>query len=111
MELDDLCAALAKSVGATKGRALSNDAVMVDGKIAAFISKDRLVVKLPARRIEELLVAGEARRMTMGTRVMKEWVSVPASSNGRWIALAEESARYVLATAVTSERSRKARRR
>lgn len=45
--LDRLCASLRDSCGAVKGRALGKEAVTVGGKIVAFISKGRLVVKLP----------------------------------------------------------------
>ena len=109
-QLDRLCNALGKSVGAVKGKALSREAITVDGKIVAFISKGRLVVKLPSDRIAALLESGEATPMRMGTRVMKQWLSVAYSTAARWVELAEESARYVAVAPPAKKRTKPTRR-
>ena len=107
--LDRICAALATSLGAVKGRALSKDAVTVDGKIVAFVTRGLLVVKLPPERIAALIDAGEAEPMRMGARVMREWVSVAPEFSPLWMQLAEESARYVI-SAGPGKKRRPARR-
>jgi len=60
------------------GRALSNDVLMVQGKIFGFLKDDRLVVKLPASRITRLIEAGAAIPFRSGGRIMKEWAAVAA---------------------------------
>ncbi len=83
------------------GRALQNDVLQVAGKIFAFLKDDRLVVKLPAERVRDLVAAGGAVPFTSGGRVMKEWVCVdaPPEAPGEdlWRALASEARRYVAA--------------
>jgi hypothetical protein len=81
------------------GRALQNDVLKVSGKIFAFLKTGRLVVKLPAERVRELLAAGGGVPFTSGGRVMKEWVCVdaPPGAAGEvlWRALTSEARRYV----------------
>ena len=44
----------------------------------AFVgSAGRLVVKLPAADVQQLVADGEASPVTMGKRTMREWVSFP----------------------------------
>ena len=83
----------------TLGRALQNDVLQVSGKIFAFLKAGRLVVKLPAGRVRELIAGGGAVPFTSGGRVMKEWVCVDAPPGGvdeaLWRALAREARHYV----------------
>lgn len=63
-----------------------------NGKIFAFLSKDRLIVKLPADRVRELVREGlgdhyDGRR----GRPMREWLSVDASSDLEWTDVAGEA--------------------
>jgi hypothetical protein len=70
-------------------------------KILAFIGHhDRLIVKLPQARADELIRENRAEPVTMGTRTMREWVAIPAEpdfevSLANWTALASEALRYV----------------
>ena len=93
-ELARILKALATS-GAVMGRALSKNAVTIDGKIVAFVTRGVLVVKLPSDRIAELVAAGEAEPMRMGARVMREWVSIAPEFGPLWLAFAKESAAFV----------------
>jgi hypothetical protein len=81
------------------GRALQNDVLKISGKIFAFLKAGRLVVKLPAGRVRELIAAGGAVPFTSSRRVMKEWVCVDAppgaAGEALWRALAGEARRYV----------------
>jgi hypothetical protein len=85
--------------GVAVGRALQNEVLQVSGKIFAFLKNGRLVVKLPAGRVRELVGAGGAIQFTSGGRVMKEWVCVDAPSGAAgealWHALSSEARRYV----------------
>ena len=44
------------------------------GKFFAAVSRDRLLVKLPARRVAELVSSGTGEPFHSGGRLMKEWV-------------------------------------
>jgi hypothetical protein len=68
----------------------------IDRKIYAMLVNDELVVKLPKDRVDELVGSGVGRRFEPGTgRVMKEWLSVPASAPRRWKALVGEAKTFV----------------
>ena len=69
--------------------------------IVAFLgSGNDLLVKLPRERGAELVDGGDAERVTMGSRSMREWVSLPAESDPvateeKWTGLAREAFTYV----------------
>ena len=57
--------------------------------------KGKLVVKLSAPRIDELIKGGHSERFDPGHgRVMKEWVAVEEEA-GSWIELAREAYHFV----------------
>jgi hypothetical protein len=91
---DGLCDSMLREPDVTIGRALSNEGLMVRGKLFAFLRNGVLVVKLPGARIDGLAADGRAVRALMGKRVMKEWVELAAEAD--WAALAAESRGYVL---------------
>ncbi|MDB5039378.1 MAG: hypothetical protein JWN27_104 [Candidatus Eremiobacteraeota bacterium] len=106
-DADELYAGLVKAEltqpDVALGRALQNEVLQVSGKIFAFLKTGRLVVKLPAERVRELIAAGGAVPFTSGVRVMKEWVcvDVPPGAAGKafWCALAGEARHYVAGAA------------
>ena len=58
---------------------------------------DRLIVKLPENRIEELTVAGHGREFVPdGRRPMKSWAELDDSAD--WTAVCTEARAYVEAT-------------
>jgi len=60
------------------GTMFRSPGLRVGGKIFAFLGHDdRLIVKLPRPRAVELIAAGAAHEVTMGTRTMREWISIP----------------------------------
>ncbi len=80
------------------GRALRNEALTVHGKIFAFLKGDRLVLKLPATHVKQLIGAGAAIPFTSGGRTMKQWVAVPPSSTAdvnAWRTLLNDARVYV----------------
>ena len=71
-------------------------ALMVDGKMAAFVTNEgELVAKLPAAAIARLADAGHGAPMVMNGRAMREWFAVPRSPEVDWFALADEAVTYV----------------
>jgi hypothetical protein len=85
----DLCDEMLTLPGASIGRALSNEGLMVNGKLFAFLLRGKLIVKLPVERVAEVIAAGTGAAALMGSRTMKQWVEVTADVD--WPQLARES--------------------
>jgi len=67
-----------------------------NGKIFVMLVKDRLVVKLPAKRVDELVEQGAGERFDPGHgRLQREWLSVRSDAYDDWLALATEAEAYV----------------
>jgi hypothetical protein len=94
----DVLAAGVATCGDQSGpqRAFGATSLKTSGKIFAMLVKDRLVVKLPAARVAELVEQGVGEPFDPGHgRIQKEWVSVIGSDAARWRALADESEAFV----------------
>ena len=77
-------------------RAFGSTSLKTDGKIFAMLVKDRLVVKLPAARVEELAGQGVGEAFDPGHgRIQKAWLSVRGAEPDQWQALAAESETFV----------------
>ena len=77
-------------------RSFGSTSLKASGKIFAMLVKDRLVVKLPAKRVDELIEKGAGERFDPGHgRLQKEWLSVQSDSADEWLALAIESESFV----------------
>jgi hypothetical protein len=73
-------------------RAFGATSLKTNGRIFAMLVKDRLVVKLDRRRVDELVEAGQGRRFDPGHgRLQKEWLHVDSESSDVWLGLATES--------------------
>jgi hypothetical protein len=74
------------------GSGFGRSALRFQNKIFAMFVRGRLVVKLPAERIEELIAAGEGVHFdaNKGTP-MREWLSLDPDSARPWLALATEA--------------------
>jgi hypothetical protein len=81
----------------TEGRGFgSSGQLKVDGRIFAMLVRDALVLKLPVRRVDELLVAGDGERFDAGKgKPMREWFVLSPTSKRKWLPLAEEAMRFV----------------
>ena len=65
------------------------------GKFFAMVVKDELVLKLPADRIDQLIVDGEGRRFDPGHgRLMKEWATAAARRRGELHGLRRRGTRF-----------------
>lgn len=77
-------------------RAFGATSLKTDGKIFAMLVKDRLVVKLSADRVTELVEERVGEQFDPGHgRIQKEWLSVFGHDQAAWRALATESEAYV----------------
>jgi hypothetical protein len=69
--------------------------LMVDGRIFALVSDDRLVLKLPAARVIALIDAGRGLPWSAGKPVpLREWVAI-AKDEPAWLDLANEAVAFV----------------
>lgn len=78
------------------GKGFGSGALKVDGKIFAMMwSKNCFVVKLPRKRVDELVNRGEGKHFEAAPgRRIKEWVVVQ-SENSDWVKLAKEACDFV----------------
>ena len=77
-------------------RAFGSTSLKTDGRIFAMLVKGRLVVKLPAARVTQLVGDGAGERFDPGKgRVQKEWLVVFAEDLTTWRALAAEAETFV----------------
>jgi hypothetical protein len=74
------------------GRGFGRTALRYQTKIFAMLVRGRLVVKLPADRVDELVGGGDGVRFdaNKGTP-MKEWFSLDPQSGCDWLPLAHEA--------------------
>jgi hypothetical protein len=74
------------------GRGFGRSAVRFNGKIFAMFVRGRLVLKLPADRVDEMIAAGHGIRFdaNKGTP-MREWLSLDPASDEPWLPLAREA--------------------
>jgi hypothetical protein len=83
-----------RGVSAESGLGFGSSALKIDNRIFAMLaSGDRFVVKLPRRRVDALVAAGEGERFDprRNGKVMKEWIVVGPGLEARWLPLAHEA--------------------
>jgi hypothetical protein len=77
-------------------RGFGASALRVNGRIFAMVSHGRLVLKLPAGRVAELVGTGRGESFDAGKgRPMKEWVGFERSAVEDWLGLATEALAFV----------------
>ena len=67
----------------------------VDGQFVAMPADCRLWVKLPEKRVTQLIEAGQGEICAPSGRPFREWVQVPALDEDLWMALLRESIDFV----------------
>lgn len=83
------------------GTMFRNPGLRVGGKIFAFLGyHGELIIKVPQDRARELIESGAADNVTMGTRTMREWITIPpgedrAATLDSWRPLTHEAHSYV----------------
>jgi hypothetical protein len=77
-------------------RGFGADALKIDGKIFATLTKGRLLLKLPRERVDALVESGVGVRFSTGAgRPKKEWITIGADHAADWPPLAEEARQFV----------------
>jgi TfoX/Sxy family transcriptional regulator of competence genes len=85
-----------RRAGVTTGRMFGSEGLKVGGKTFAMLVKERLVVKLPGSRVEQLIGDGVGDRFDPGHgRLMKEWLAVRPDAAVDWRVLADEALAFV----------------
>ena len=98
-----LAARYAGKLNAGPSKGFGSNALKVNDKIFASLTKGRLLLKLPEARVDALVKSKKATRFSTGVgRVKKEWVTVGPSTESEWLTLAEEARAYVSANNPTS---------
>ena len=79
------------------GKGFGASALKARGSIFAMLSsRGEFVVKLPAKRVDQLVAAGEGSHFDAGKgRPMKEWLALAAASRLEWAPLAAEAQEFV----------------
>jgi hypothetical protein len=74
---------------------MNANAFCVRNRVFAMHVGDDLVVKLPPKRVAELIESGVAACNVVGGRPMKEWANLRPATEMKWLALTKESLDYV----------------
>jgi hypothetical protein len=95
---NELVEAFLDKPGVTQGgRGFGATALKVGGSIFAMLNpRGEFVVKLPRRRVDELVASGDGDRFDPGHgRLMKEWLALRDTSPHDWLPLAQEALDFV----------------
>jgi hypothetical protein len=86
-----------RGVAVGEGKGFGSGALKINGKIFAMLSSgDQFVVKLPRKRVDELVASGTGVRFEpRPAKAMKEWFTVKASGVD-WTELAREARQFVM---------------
>ena len=87
--------AVTKPAHATQPERMNANAFCIGNKVFAMHVGDDLVLKLPTKRVAELIEAGVAGPHVVGGRPMTEWANLRPAQEKKWLHLATESLEYV----------------
>jgi len=78
-------------------RMFGSTSIKTAGKMFAFLhKKERLVVKLPEARVNELVGAGRGEKYDPGDgRLQREWFELNSTDADDWLSFAREAEAYV----------------
>ncbi len=78
-------------------KGFGSSGLKIHNKIFAMLVKDKLVVKLPKLRVDELIADGYGERFDphRDGRLMKEWIVLEPTFQEEWLSLAKEAMEFV----------------
>jgi hypothetical protein len=77
-------------------RGFGSTSLKTGGRMFAMLAHERLVVKLPAKRVDDLEASGVGRRFDPGHgRLQREWLHVSGDDFELWVELATEAEAFV----------------
>jgi hypothetical protein len=79
----------------TQPQRMNENAFCIRNRVFAMRVGEDLVLKLPPKRVAELIEAGVAGPNVVDGRPMKEWANVRPEREEKWSDLARESLEYV----------------
>jgi len=79
----------------TQSRKSLSSGLRIHNKVFAMLSRGRMVVKLPQKRVEELIETGKGERYESGGHPMKEWIFIKPTTEEDWMALVKEALEFV----------------
>src|SRR5258708_1198002 len=74
---------------------MNANAFCIRKKVFGMDVGDDLVIKLPPKRVAELIESGVAAHNVVGGRPMKEWATLHPEAEKKWLALTKESLDHV----------------
>lgn len=93
--LVERCLALPGVTPPAGGGGFGRSALRVNRRIFAMLVRGRLVLKLPAERVAELIVNGDGAAFDANKGMpMREWVALDPATRLDWFDLASEAWRY-----------------
>jgi hypothetical protein len=87
--------AVTKPAHPTQPQRMNANAFCVRNRVFAMRVSGELVLKLPPKRVAELIEAGVAGPHVVGGRPMAEWATFPPARERKWLDLTQESLEYV----------------
>lgn len=89
----ELAEPLMAEIAVTRSTMMGFPCLRFEGRFFASLDSrtHALVIKLPSRRVTELITDGRGEPFAPAGRVFKEWVAVPTPDRRRWRALLAEA--------------------
>jgi hypothetical protein len=84
-----------KHADPTRPQRMNANAFSIRNKVFAMHVGEDLVIKLPPKRVAELIESGVAVSNVVGGRPMKEWATLRPAMEKKWLGLTKESLDYV----------------
>jgi TfoX/Sxy family transcriptional regulator of competence genes len=93
---DEISRTFLGSPSVTTAKMFGGSALKVKNKVFACFYKEKLVLKLPRERVDDLVAAGGAVHFDSGTgRPAREWVALDTSRGKEWLGLARDAQKFV----------------
>ena len=98
---DDVAKSFVSDPKISQSKMFGSPGLKISGKVFAFLMKGKLILKLPKKQVDELVLAKEGKHFGHmfapdNWRTMKEWVEVLSDDEKVWLKLAMKARDFVL---------------